>query len=222
MNTTRLNAARLNAICSLIERDYLSRMPVTEPDPVQASNMRSAAHVRPLDAKDLPTLDEALAEWSERTALFRGLHEVYLESAARLGLDADADFERWFAGLLVQVASAEWWLGSGPGAGAAADERTLHSRRDLLRRYTYQLRGLVPNLSVCRCFVEYLPESVPGRRAELAAIGRLMTQVFYLDMLGKQLDRVAAGRRPDVTVLEDLSGLLRETREPPDVSALPS
>jgi len=53
---------------------------------------------------------------------------------------------------------------------------------------------LVANVSQIQCFVVWLPRAVPERRIELAKIGRMMAEIYYLEVLGKLLEAKERGQ----------------------------
>ena len=174
--------------------------------------LRDGFRVSLLRDEDCPLLESAIGVWREKEALVRKLHDAYVEGCRhgrRRGMSnppPNTDFDLWFAEIQLVIAGGQMFEPPVSG-GSFMDDRAF------LNSYLYQLRRIVLNISWCRCYVAFVPMAVPQRCAEIAEIGRMMTKIFYLENLGKQLDRVEAGTGHDLSTMDDLNTYLRIANE---------
>ena len=130
----------------------------------------------PLKAEHLPSLEEELAKYKGSGEWLRSVHERLVKTAAKGRKDppVSESLETWLLSLQDKANKRDF----------GQNEVQAYSQRFC------DLRNRVLNVSHCQYFVVHIPRAVPTRRVEFASVGRAMSQVFYVEALGKTLDDI--------------------------------
>jgi hypothetical protein len=174
-----------HGLASSVESEYL--------------RLRDCCRVSLLREEHYPLLDKAVDAWRKAATRVQEILNIEFQNIGDAMTGTGPEFEQWFANV----------------------QTTAHGN-DIspkqVRKYAhcfYHLKGFVSNIMQCESFAVFLPQSVQQRRIEIAKIGRMMTRVFYLATLGKQLDRIALndGYRMDHSIFDRMELYLRIVEE---------
>jgi hypothetical protein len=135
---------------------------------------------KPLIVEHLPLLETELERYKNSFRWLQSIHERLLDPVMndRMDLGACETIESWFDSLQKK-----------------ANKRSFGDNEvEAYSRALYGARNLIQNVTHCQYWVVHIPRAVPTKRIEFASVGRAMSQVFYLEQLGKQLENVLQDR----------------------------